>query len=188
MSDLMDELEITLHRWEISFVERVGKHIPNRNWPRPIRMSLVTDWKRDLLMEYNDRLFYTEHYFRVSFKIDEPKHVRVAKAKLRQALGRAKRQGAITRQSENGIHVNGIKYTIHNVDEIPERFTDTRRAHWPSSKLNSYRLGPVPHQSSSTINRHPNTLPQNRTAENENMEIDRNHDTPLQMEIGSSQD
>ena len=176
MSDL-----ISLHSWEINFIERVGRFTQNRNWPRPIRVSLIADWKRDLLLENNDRLFYTEHYFRVNFKLDEPKHVRVAKAKLRQALNRAKRQGAITRQSEHGIHVNGIKYTIHNVDEIPDRFTDTRRAHWPSNKLINYRAPITPRPNITPTVRRP--LDPRNEAENDNMEIDMNQDVqPLNGE------
>ena len=124
--DMMDELEITLHYWEINRVERIGRFNPNRSWPRPIRLSLIADWKRDFLLENADKLFFTEHYFRVTFKPDEPKDIRVAKAKLRQALGKAKRQGVFTRSSGNGIYINGIKYTTENVNEIPPRFTDTR--------------------------------------------------------------
>ena len=125
--DIMDELNITLHYWEINHAERIGRFSPNRNWPRPIRLSLVSDWKRDYLLDSSDKLFFTENYYRVSFKPDEPKDVRVAKAKLRQAVNKAKRQGVTVRQTDNGVYLNGIKYSIANVDELPERFAENRK-------------------------------------------------------------
>ena len=133
--EMMDEMGITLHYWEINYIERVGRFNPNRNWPRPIRLSLISDWKRDLLIERRDNLFYTPHYFNVSFKPDEPKHLRVAKAKLRQAVNKARLQGAMIRNRESGIYINGIKYTTDNVDDIPERFIDIHRKNRPCSKI-----------------------------------------------------
>ena len=125
--EMMDEMGITLMYWEINYIERVGKFDPNKKWPRPIKLSLVSDWKRDLLLECKDKLFYTEHYYRVTIKQDEPRHIRVAKAKLRQATNKARTLGAIVRKANDGVYLNGVKYTVDNVDSIPERFTATQR-------------------------------------------------------------
>ena len=124
--EMMDEMGITLHYWEINHIERIGRFNQNRAWPRHIRLSLVADWKREVLIECKDNLFYTPNYYKVTIKPDEPKELRVAKAKLRQATNKARRQGAMIRLREDGTYINGIKYTTDNIDEIPERFTDMK--------------------------------------------------------------
>ena len=86
---MMQEIGISLAESEYNIMERMGKWNAHRNWPRPIKVELMTSHKKSKVLVSRELLVQTNDYYRVRINPDEPKETRVACALLRQTANKA---------------------------------------------------------------------------------------------------
>ena len=118
VQDVATELGVSMHRWDINKTVRIGAYEKGKK--RPIKVEFVSGTlKRDILSRKRhlkeSRVFSDIHIIP-----DEEREVRQGKAKLRQAAYIARKKGSKVWQRHDVVWVDGIKYNLENLDEIPE--------------------------------------------------------------------
>ena len=116
--EMMQEIGITLVESEYNKMERMGKWSAQRNWPRPIKVELMTTHKKSKILVSREYLIQTNDYFRVRINPEEPKETRVARALLRQTANKARREGKQVKQTPDTVMVNGVKYDLKTIHAI----------------------------------------------------------------------
>ena len=116
--EMLSEIGVNLMEADYNKMERLGKWNPNRNWPRPIKIELMTSHKKAKVLACRERLVQTDDYYRVRVNPDEPKETRVARAMIRQTANKARREGKQVNQTADSVTVNGIKYSLTTILEI----------------------------------------------------------------------
>ena len=122
------EIDINLNEAMFHSIHRLGNHT-SRDWPRPIKVELVSRHIRNLLLGRGSMLAYTTDYYKVSIKPDESLHKRVCKAKLRYAARVARQKGLLVRQGADEIVINSIKYPWKEVDLLPKDLCRDEQTH-----------------------------------------------------------
>ena len=116
--ELLREIGIPMMDCDYDKIERLGRWNPNRNWPRPIKLELVTTHKKNKILACRDYLKDTNDYYNVRLQPDEPKSIRVGRAMLRQAANKARQEGKVVCQNTNYIEINGIRYDINTINKL----------------------------------------------------------------------
>ena len=109
---------------EVIEAKRIGSYDAKRRWPRPVRVTFDTESTRMRIYENRNSLPNTRLFGNVRMSPDEPKDTRVKRAKLRQAVEKAKNAGktVLTTSRPGEILIDGKAYNMTNTDEIPEEF------------------------------------------------------------------
>ena len=116
--EMMHEIGVALTEPEYNKMERMGKWSAHRNWPRPIKVELLTSHKKSKILASREYLVQTNDYYRVRINPDEPKETRVARALLRQTANKARTEGKQVRQTADTVTVNGVKYDLKTIHAI----------------------------------------------------------------------
>ena len=116
--EMLSQIGISLHDSDYNKMERLGTWNNTRNWPRPIKIELLAVHKKAKILAARDQLSQTDDYYRISIKPDEPKEIRVARAKIRQCAKQARSEGKRVKQTPDYVEINGVKYTLDTVSEI----------------------------------------------------------------------
>ena len=118
--ELLAEIGIRMTDSDYNKMERLGRWNPTRNWPRPIKLELVTTHKRNKILACKDQLQDTSDYYNVRIQQDEAKRVRVGKAMLRQLANRARLDRKSVQQTTTSVTVDGKRYDLDNIHKYNE--------------------------------------------------------------------
>ena len=113
--DLLSEIGIRMTDCDYDKVTRLGRWNPARQWPRPIKLELMTTHKRNKILASRDILRETDDYYNVRIQQDEPKKMRVGRAMLRQAANRARLEGKSVFQTHDYIEIDRKRYDINSI-------------------------------------------------------------------------
>ena len=116
--ELLREIGIRMTDCDYNKVERLGRWNQARQWPRPIKLELVTTHKKNKILATRDLLKETNDYYNVRIQADEPKRVRVGKAMIRQAAARARQEGKMVHQTQDSVVIDGTKYDIDSIQTL----------------------------------------------------------------------
>ena len=116
----VNEIGIPLTLPDIDNVFRIGRFNPNRDRPRPVKVTLRDRTKRDQIFIFKARLRFTEEFKDLRVNKEQRKDIRVKAAKMRQAGEAAKKMGYKVEARPGQIKINGIEY--NSIDSIPEVF------------------------------------------------------------------
>ena len=125
---------------QISQATRIGPPNPSRRWPRPVRVTLTTENTRMDIYDNRDLLPQTRLFHNIRINADEPKEVRVNRARLRQAAQKARDNGKKVLCGMMGIQIDGVSYNIENIDQIPSEFVkspENKNENSTDSNINS---------------------------------------------------
>ena len=114
---------------EVIEAKRIGPPDQARRWPRPVRVTFSTETTRMRIYEDRENLLNTRLFNNVRLNADEPKAVRIRRAKLRQAAELAKKAGKQVRYKWGEIIIDGIIYNTLNVEDIPAEYQAKSRVH-----------------------------------------------------------
>ena len=117
-----NEIGVPLALTDIVDAYRIGKSNPSRKWPRPVKVTLSDQTKRDQIFIFKARLRFLEIYRVVRIHKEERKDIRIKVAKLRQAAQAAKRLGYQVEFKQDEILIDGVHYTTLTLDSIPQIF------------------------------------------------------------------
>ena len=119
----VNEIGVLLSPEDIDDVYRIGKPNPNRKWPRPVKLTLKDQTKRDQIFIFKARLRFSETFKGLRISKEERKDVRVRAAKLRQAgLSATKLGHKVEARRPGEIRIDGIIYNTLTLKEIPLKF------------------------------------------------------------------
>ena len=85
--------EIGVTPEDIVNAERIGGFSKNRKWPRPVKITLTDQTKRDQIYIFKRRLSFSVAFGALKINKEERKDIRVRAAKLRQAALKTKSLG-----------------------------------------------------------------------------------------------
>ena len=114
---------------EVIEARRIGPPDPTRRWPRPVRVTFSSETTRMRIYEDQNNLEYTRLFSNIRVNADEPKEVRIRRAKLRQAGELAKSAGKVVKYKWGEIEIEGKTYNGFNTDEIPLEYQVKARVH-----------------------------------------------------------
>ena len=112
------EIGINIFENDINVAYRIGSYKANAQWPRPIRVQLVSSRVREVLWSQRLEIRHSLTHYNVRISKDEPKEIRKARAILRNAAKSARYQGKMVYQHDDHIMINGQKYDLQNVHEL----------------------------------------------------------------------
>ena len=101
---------------------RIGKNYQNRKWPRPVKLILRYQTKRDQIFIFKARLRFSTNFRDVRVNKEQRRDVRVKVAKLRQAGLTAKKMGYAVNFKQGEISIDGRLYSTQTLNEIPDIF------------------------------------------------------------------
>ena len=128
VAEVMDQIGVVLHEADYNKIERLGSWNQERSWPRPIKIELMAEHKKAKILAAKDHLANTADFYRISIKPDEAKHIRVARAKIRQTAKQARAEGKQVKQTPDYVIVNGVKYDLETVLKISDVLEGTLKA------------------------------------------------------------
>ena len=117
------EIHIDLVPADIVKIERIRVHEPNRRRPRPVKVTFAETGTRDQVFYFKSRLKYSDGFKEFKISKEEPRDIRVKRAKLRQAALIARNKGLDVFISYDFIKIEGTEYRLEHVDSIPAEFT-----------------------------------------------------------------
>ena len=118
----INEIGIPLTPEDIESVYRIGKFSAKRTRPRPVKLTFTDRTKRDQVFIFKARLRFSEEFRNVRINKEERKDLRIKAAKLRQAGESAKNMGYNVESRQDHIRIDGTKYNIHSLDNVPDIF------------------------------------------------------------------
>ena len=118
-----NDISVPLIPTDIINVCTIGKRDPNRARPRPVKLTLKEQTKRDQVFIFKSRLRYSENFANLRINKEERRDVRIKTAKLRQAGWTARKHGHRVKFAPDYVRIDGIAYGIFSLDSIPEIFT-----------------------------------------------------------------
>ena len=118
VQDVAHDIGLRLHRWDVDKTSRIGAYEKDKR--RPVKVELVSEITKLDFLKSKKKLKSSEYYADIQVVPDETKEVRRAKAVLRQAAYLATRRGDRVWKRHDLIWVNGTKYTVNTVDDIPD--------------------------------------------------------------------
>ena len=125
IQDVAYDIGLSLHRWDVDKTTRLGAYEKGKK--RPVKVELVSETPKMDFLRNKSKLQTSELYKDILVVPDETKEVRYAKAILRQAAYLAKRNGDKVWRRHDLIWVNGVKYTVETVDQIPDQLRFKRK-------------------------------------------------------------
>ena len=137
VQDVAHDIGIMLHRWDVNKTSRLGAYEDGKK--RPVKVELVSEITKKDFLKSKKRLKESNLYAEIQVVPDETKEIRHAKAILRRAAYLATRHGDRVWKKHDLIWVNGKKYTVETVNEIPEelRFKEKTGKDQRTSKGNT---------------------------------------------------
>ena len=136
----INEVGVPVTPEDIVNVERIGRFSKNRKWPRPVKITLADQTKRDQIYILKRRLRFSETFSALKINKEERKDVRVRAAKLRQAALMAKNLGhKVETKMDGRIRIDDVEYNTLTLSSIPDKFmTEANRIRQPP--INTRRL------------------------------------------------
>ena len=125
VQDVAHDIGVMLHRWDIDKTSRIGAYEKGKT--RPIKVELVSEITKLDLLKSKKKLKDSALYADIQVVPDESKEVRHAKAILRQAAYLASKRGDRVFKRHDLIWVNGTKYTVETVEDIPKELRFKRK-------------------------------------------------------------
>ena len=109
---------------EVIEATRIGPPDSARRWPRPVRVTFDSEPTRMRIYENRNNLLETKLFGNIRINSDEPKDVRVKRAKIRQAAEMAVKAGktVLAGKRPGDIQIDGVVYNMLNIDQIPEEY------------------------------------------------------------------
>ena len=104
---MLDEIEIKMTEWDYKMV-RLGRWNPSKKRPRPIKVELATEHKKNKIFGRRDDLQQTQDYFNVRINVDEPRNVRIVKAMLRPAAKKTRMEGKVLKQNTYSNEIEAV--------------------------------------------------------------------------------
>ena len=139
VQDVAHDIGLSLHRWDVDRTVRIGAFEKGKK--RPLKVELVSETTKMDLLKNKKKLNTSELYSEIQIVPDETKEVRHAKAILRQAAYLAGRNGDKVWKRHDLIWVNGVKYTVDTVDQIPDELRFQRKPVKDDQKRGETRQG-----------------------------------------------
>ena len=118
------DMNVPISPEEIEEAKRIGPPDPTRRWPRPVRVIFSSEATRVRIYEDRNNVKQTTLFNNARINADEPKEVRVRRAKIRQAGELATQAGKAVRCTLSGIEIDGKAYTVN---EIPPEYQIKQR-------------------------------------------------------------
>ena len=109
---------------DIDLAYRIGSFKGLNSWPRPVRVTLVSERVKLHIMENRDKLQESFTHYNVRFVKDEPKEKRVSRAKLRKGAQRARERGCKVINKNDAVEIDGKTYNLDNAHEIDNTYKD----------------------------------------------------------------
>ena len=136
----INEIGVPVTPEDIVNAERIGRFSKSRKWPRPVKITLSDQTKRDQIYIFKRRLRFSVAFGALKINKEERKDVRVRAAKLRQAALKAISLGHKVETKVDGrIRIDNVEYNTLTLSSIPERFmTEANEIRQPP--LNTRRL------------------------------------------------
>ena len=136
----INEIGVPVTPEDIVNAERIGRFSKNRKWPRPVKITLTDQTKRDQIYIFKRRLHFSVAFGALKINKEERKDIRVRAAKLRQAALKAKSLGhKVETKLDGRIRIDNVEYNTLTLSSIPERFmTEANEIRQPP--LNTRRL------------------------------------------------
>ena len=125
VQDVAHDIGIMLHRWDVDKTSRIGVYEKGKK--RPVKVELLSEITKLDFLKSKKKLKESQLYADIQVVPDETKEIRHAKAILRQAAYLAQRRGDRVWKRHDLIWVNGTKYTVETVEEIPDELRFKRR-------------------------------------------------------------
>ena len=137
VQDCINDMGIPITQADIENVYRIGKPDKNRPRPRPVKLVLVDQTVRDQIFLFKARLRFSDLYKEVSVNKEEPRDIRIKIAKLRQAGQSAKQMGYKVETKPGEVVINGVRFNMSNLEDIPLKFMTEANKSKPKSKSKS---------------------------------------------------
>ena len=118
----INEIGITLLPDDIESVYRISNTNPDKKWPRPVKLTLKDQTKRDQIFIFKSRLRQTDIYQALKIHKEQRKDLRVRAAKLRQAGLTAQKMGHRVDFRPDQIRIDGRHYNTLTLHTIPPEF------------------------------------------------------------------
>ena len=141
VQDVAYDIGLTLYRRDIDKTSRLGAFEKGKK--RPVKVELVSATTKVDFLKSKSKLLTSELYNDIQVVPDETKEVRHAKAILRQAAYLAKRRGDKVWKRHDLIWVNGVKYTVETVTQIPEELRFKKQADNKGDKEERHHTKPT---------------------------------------------
>ena len=125
VGEVMNEIGTELLEAEYNKAERIGKQNQVRDWPRPIRVELMTAHKKSKILSRRENLQVSQDYYKVRINPDEPKGVRIGRAKLRQAAVKARNEGKRVKQTPDYVVIEGVRYDLETIEKFTQAMEGT---------------------------------------------------------------
>ena len=135
----INDIGVYLGPNDIENAFRIGKNDQTRKWPRPIKLILRDQTKRDQIFIFKARLRFSTHFRDVRVNKEQRRDIRVRAAKLRQAGLTAKKLGHTVVFKQGEVKIDGRTYTAQTFSEIPDSFL-TEANQIKNAPLNVRRL------------------------------------------------
>ena len=121
------DINLDIKPHDVANIERIGQYVSEKARPRPVKVTFVEAGTRDQVLYFKSRLKYSRIFKEFKISKEEPREVRVKRAKLRQASLIAQNKGLDVFVTYDYIMIEGITYNLENVDDIPVDLTIDRR-------------------------------------------------------------
>ena len=122
MLHCINDIEIQIGPNDIEKVHRIGKFDRNSKRPRPVKLVLRDQTKRDQILIFKRRFRNSNKFSDIMVNKEQRKDLRVKAAKLRQAALAAKNMGHEVEMFEEEIKIDGVKYSTFTLNHIPPEF------------------------------------------------------------------
>ena len=130
------DIDLNIADHEIETVERIGTFDRNQGWPRPVKIRFVSKLIRDQVLYFKLRLRHSVIYHKFQITKEEPKELRINRAKLRQGANKAKEPGHSVTIALDRISIDDKEYNVGQIEEIPIEFrTKAHENFVPSATL-----------------------------------------------------
>ena len=116
------EIGIPLTPADIDSSYRIGKYNPKKDRPRPVKITLKDQTKRDQIFIFKARLRFSEDLKNIRINREERRDNRIKIAKLRQAGETARKMGYRVETGVGRIRIDGVEYNTFTLDTIPDIF------------------------------------------------------------------
>ena len=117
------DINIDVSEEDVTNVERIGAYNPKNRRPRPVKVTFKESGVRDQILYFKSRLRYSQFFKEFKISKEEPRDVRIKRAKLRQAALIAKNKGLDVFITFDFVRIEGVNYDIDNIDTVPAEFT-----------------------------------------------------------------
>ena len=122
MLHCFNDINLNIEDGDIENVDRIGLYDKNQSWPRPVKILFTSSAARDQVLYFKLRLRHSAIYHEFKISKEEPKELRVNRAKLRQAANIARENGHKVIAMLDRVIINDVEYNHENIDTIPQNF------------------------------------------------------------------